>query len=321
MEGSPSPEEGVSEVNKPVSELSDEELEKILHERKSNRVQQEREKFVSEKDAHKNEILQDLVPGMTVGEPKGNEGHSRDEEVVGIYDKDGKFIGNIVGGSGRFGNTPRNEFQDKAWELVAKSLGRDTMPEIKREAPEVNIDGGAKKIMGEMEVSLKGDTLYLFGGGKPEQIPLFGQGENQKIDIVKGKNELQLTVRVTEHRGKVIEYNINNGVFDFESRRVKLGGEDIEKEDKPKVEINMGSGVREMMARMWITLHDEKLNLQYGQMEIDLAHNGENEKVDLEKIDNDNILLRITEKGGRAIEYTINKGTFDADSRRVVGEK
>ena len=297
-------------------------LEEVQRRSKENVATEKKTEVISEKDAHRNEILQDLGDGIHVGDPKAFNG-SHQEEARGIYDKDGQFIGNILVAD-RYADVPKNELQDKAWELVAKSLGRDTRPEIRRDAPEVNIDSEAKKIMDEKEVSLSGDTLYLFGGEKPEPIPLFGEGENQKIEIVKGKNELQLIVRVTERRGKVIEYNINNGVFDSESRKVKLGGEDVEQEGKPKVKINIGAGVRELMAKMWMTLDGAKLNLQYGQNEIDLDNKGENEKVDLEKIDNNNILLRLTEskkKGGRVIEYTINNGTLDDDSKKVINGK
>jgi len=230
-------------------------LEEVQRRSKEKVTTAKKTEVISEKDAHRNEILRDLGDGMHVGEPRGFNG-SRQEVARGVYDGDGKFIGNILVAD-QFGDVPKNELQDKAWELVAKSLGRDTRPEIKREAPEVNIDGGAKKIMAEMDVSLRGDTLYLFGGGKPEQITLFGEGENQRIDIVKGKNELQLTIRVTEHRGKVIEYNINNGVFDFESRRVKLGGENTEQAEQPE-EFNYEERIRAEQERFAKIEEEEK---------------------------------------------------------------
>jgi len=204
--------------NRPVSELSTEEIERILQDRKNKELTDKSEKFISERDARRDEFLQDLGGGITMGEAQTNKKMSiRGAEYVGIY-KDGKYVGDIVSDGNLTGITDK-EFQDKAYALVAKSMGKPT-------------------------------------------------GEERK-------------------------------------------------EDKPRVEINVDDETRKLMGKMWITLHGEKLNLQYGQMEIDLYDNGDNQSIDLQKIDENRLLLRVTEKSGKIIEYTIEKGMFLPDSRKV----
>jgi len=52
-------------------------------------------------------------------------------------------------------------------------------------------------------------------------------------------------------------------------------------------------------------------------MDLDLYDNGSNQKIEISKIDETKILLSITEKGGKVIEYVIDAGRFIPDSRRV----
>ena len=59
------------------------------------------------------------------------------------------------------------------------------------------------------------------------------------------------------------------------------------------------------------------LTLQNDQMDLDLYDNGSNQKIEISKIDETKILLSITEKGGKVIEYVIDAGRFIPDSRRV----
>lgn len=208
--------------NRPISELSSEEIERILSERKIKVARDEGEKFVAERNERRNQFLQDLGEDMSIGEPHLPKLTVRGAEYVGIY-RGGKYVGTINSEGGINGILTDKDFQDQAYDLVAKSMGKETSTE--------------------------------------------------------------------------------------------------RKEDKPRVKINIGSGVRELMAKNWITLDRDKLNLQYGQMELDLYDNGENEGIDLEKIDEEKILLRVTEKSGKIIEYTIDRGMFQPDSRRVkLGE-
>jgi len=207
--------------NHPVSELSTEEIERILSERKLRDSQEKGEKFVAERDARRNEFLQDLGDGITTGEPQTNKKASiMGAEYIGVY-KDGKYLGDIVSDSNLTGITDR-EFQDKTYELAAKSLGKKTDTERKENKPrvEINMDSDARKIMNQMNMVLSGDKLTL--QNDQMDLDLYDNGENESIDISK-IDETKVLLRITEKSGKVIEYTIDRGVFKPDSRKVKLG--------------------------------------------------------------------------------------------------
>ncbi len=70
-----------------------------------------------------------------------------------------------------------------------------------------------------------------------------------------------------------------------------------------------------------MVLSGDKLTLQNDQMDLDLYDNGDNQKIDISKIDETKVLLKITERNGKIIEYTIEKGIFLPDSRKVKLEE
>jgi hypothetical protein len=206
--------------SRPISELSTEEIETVLMERGIDISKEKGEKFRSEREARRNKFLQDLRNGLTMGEPQAYKGLTiRGAEYIGIY-KDGKYLGDIVSDDNLTGMTDK-EFQDKAYELVAKGLGKKT-DEYGREKPrvEVNVDVATKKIMNQMNMILSGDNLTL--QNDEMDIDLYNNGENDKIDILKIDEE-KILLRITEKNGKIIEYTVDRGFFQPESRRVKLG--------------------------------------------------------------------------------------------------
>ncbi len=172
---------------------------------------------VSEKDARKNEMLRDLGEGITMEAHPGE----RSGERFSIY-KDGKHIGDIIADN-NLGFMSDREFQDKASRLVMKSSGEY---ERKEEKPrvEININSDAKKLMNKMNMVLSGDQLTLQNApqGELNLLDLYGDGDNQKIDLIK-IDDARVLLRVTEKTGRIVEYTINGGVFDAGSRKVKLG--------------------------------------------------------------------------------------------------
>ncbi|OGZ84304.1 MAG: hypothetical protein A2599_02015 [Candidatus Staskawiczbacteria bacterium RIFOXYD1_FULL_39_28] len=216
MDSFPSNEGG---ENRPISELSTEEIERILQERKNSQRREKGEEFVFEREAHRNMFLQDLGDGITTGEPQSNKKSSiRGAEYVGLY-KDGQYIGDIVSEGNLTGITDR-EFQDKAYELVAKSLGKKVGAEReKKPRVDINIDADARKLMDQMNMVLSGDKLTL--QNDQMDLDLYDNGSNQKIEISK-IDETKILLSITEKGGKVIEYVIDAGRFIPDSRRVKL---------------------------------------------------------------------------------------------------
>ncbi len=95
------------------------------------------------------------------------------------------------------------------------------------------------------------------------------------------------------------------------------------KENGPRIEANIDEEAAEVMTRSGITLGSEKLTLRYHEdgLDIDLYNNGENQSIDIEKIDEKRLLLRVVEKSGKIIEYIIDNGVFVPDSRIVKPPK
>lgn len=212
------------EGNRPISELSTEEIERILQERKNSQIREKGEEFVSEREARRNMFLQDLGEGITTGESRSKKGEAVGTERLGIY-KDGEYIGDIASDANMTGFTDR-EFQDKVYNLVAKSIGRKTGSERKAEKPrvDINIDADVRKLMNQMDMVMTGDKITLQRAlrGELNELDLYSNGENKKIDLIK-IDETKILLRITEKTGKVIEYTLDAGHFIPDSRRVKLG--------------------------------------------------------------------------------------------------
>jgi|GEM_PF-6938048 len=213
-----------SEVSqsRPISELSTQEIERILAERKRGEAREKGDRLVDERNGRRNQFLQDLGEGLSIGEPQLPRLTVRGAEYVGIY-KDGKYIGTINSEGGINGIFTDKDFQDKAYELIAKSSGKKSENREKSRV-EININSGVKEVMGDNGIVLVGDKMILQNAtrGELNLIDLFNDGENDSIDLEKIDND-KVILRVHETGGKVIEYTIDRGHFRPESRKVKRG--------------------------------------------------------------------------------------------------
>ncbi len=89
--------------------------------------------------------------------------------------------------------------------------------------------------------------------------------------------------------------------------------------EKNQFEINIDNPTKEVMTKTGIILKDKVLILKNHEkgLEINLYSNGENKSIDIEKIDDKRILLRVNERKGKIIEYIIDNGVFLPDSRVI----
>jgi hypothetical protein len=193
-----------------ASDLSTEQLEKILAERMVKERKVEFENKEAEIVSERRGILKDLGEDISLGEPQtGVTG--RAGEWIGIY-RGGQYLGDVVSDS-HLTRMSKEEFQDKVWDLLNKTESKYDF--------KIKIGDGVNDVMRSTGVVYNSDRTLILkdeGGGLLD-IDLYNNGENVGADIER-VDDTSLLLRIKEPSGKIIEYTIRGGVFLADSRRV-----------------------------------------------------------------------------------------------------
>lgn len=214
-------ERGSSEQEKNSSEISErlksdssfrEEIKAVI---RDIEYEKSREAGKKEMEGRKKELsiwLDDFnVEGLSLDSPKNAVRGIM--EQYGVYLR-GEHIGDIYSDSIRFS---KDDFYSKVLEVL-KNAGVERRPGGKNELlgsrVTIKID---EKILDEITrsgVQVSGDQWTF----KNLFVDLYGKGENALVRVIEG-GDGKLLMIITEKGGKVIEYDIEDGNFNLESRR------------------------------------------------------------------------------------------------------
>lgn len=150
------------------------------------------------------------IPGLAIGEAKEHV-RPRGAEALGIYINN-EYKGDV------FSMPPFNFEKKSLQDEITKLLG--LRMEVGSLKTKILCSPEAQMVMTANGMNIRGETLFLNRDRNYPQIDLYNGGENARIEFSPGPQENEVTVRITEKAGEVIQYIFANGRFDLSSRRV-----------------------------------------------------------------------------------------------------
>lgn len=151
------------------------------------------------------------IEGLSLGDPRATARGLM--EQYGVY-QNGKHLGDIYSNGIRF---DRSEFHSQVARILSlRGIDRKSggLNELLGSRVTIKVNEKVLSQLVESGVKVSGDQWTF----RNIDISLYGKGENALVRVTE-KGPGDFVMEITEKEGKIIQYDIRDGIFDLKSRR------------------------------------------------------------------------------------------------------